>query len=899
MTDICSLWAKKADNKDEYHPLICHMVDVAAVCQCLWHEVLKSRFRKRLASTLCLAEDQAGRLISFWVATHDIGKAFPSFQKQCPFAVERLKQNGLMFPLIDNPFPHHGVVTTCVLNELLTQGKHWPKVSTTLARRVATVLGGHHGVFPRALEWIRLSKGVIGDDTWSAVREKLLAALADLLGVTQLALPSNTPEPGHAFFMMLAGLTSVADWIGSAEEYFPFAGTGKVDIKAYFDSTQKKANEALERLGWLGWTGGGNHKSFMNLFGVDPRPLQAKVEAEAPNAADDPSLVLIEAPMGEGKTEAALFLSDYWNSDLDQQGLYVALPTQATSNQMFGRVKKFLENRYPKQKVNLHLLHSHALLSDEYQSLRLNTICDERKISKSATLATVVAEEWFTPKKRGLLAPFAVGTIDQVLLAVLQTRHVFVRLYGLANKTVILDEVHAYDAYMSTLLERLIEWLAALGSSVILLSATLPEAKRRRLLAAYGAKTDVGENVSYPRMFITTHGRTRAFPIQASRSIEISLRHIQRKNFCELLSEALANGGCAVVICNTVGRSQELYRELKKFPPFNKDIEIRLFHAQFTFGKRDEIEKDVLRRFGKEGERPHRAILIATQVVEQSLDLDFDLMVTEYAPIDLVLQRVGRLHRHERTRPQPLGVPQLWILPPDGETEGIPNFGPTEYVYDRYVLLKSYLALMNRHRVHVPADIESLIEAVYGDDGPPPPDSNWQKALEESRTKMIHKLLNDELTAKQYLIRSPLESDDLLQDFCQELEEDNPEVHPKLQALTRLAAPTVNVVCAYQKNGMLMLQPDGAGKLDLDAEPTLEEVRQLLRHSLAISHRAFVSYFLTQPVPPGWRRNPFLRHHRLAVLNEQGQLVIDGYVMRVDAELGAVIEKTDSGGIEP
>ncbi|NOX53379.1 MAG: CRISPR-associated helicase/endonuclease Cas3, partial [Planctomycetes bacterium] len=173
---------------------------------------------------------------------------------------------------------------------------------------------------------------------------------------------------------------------------------------------------------------------------------------------------------------------------------------------MFDRVRDFLARRYPQDKVNLHLLHGQAFLSDAYiemqrlsrkliqdqqdaelsrQSFEAGQICDENDSDDDPHGHGVVAESWFAQnKKQGLLAPFAVGTVDQALLAVLQTKHMFVRLFGLTGKTVILDEVHAYDTYMSTILERLLEWLHALGCSVVMLSATLPKARRHALTRA-------------------------------------------------------------------------------------------------------------------------------------------------------------------------------------------------------------------------------------------------------------------------------------------------------------------------------------------------------------------------------------------------------------------------------
>lgn len=236
--------------------------------------------------------------------------------------------------------------------------------------------------------------------------------------------------------------------------------------------------------------------------------------------------------MGEGKTEAAMYLADYWSGNLGQQGHYFALPTQATSDQMFARVRQFLTRRYGSGLVNLQLLHGHASLSAEFEALRQRgdqVLLPCIGVTEEAKREGVIAAEWFTHRKRGLLAPFGVGTIDQALLAVLQTRHVFVRLFGLSHKTVILDEVHAYDAYMTTLLERLLEWLASLGTSVVLLSATLPRKRRHALLDAYskgleGNIEGLSSDGPYPRITWLSHRQVKVEQLQASKRSRKSIR---------------------------------------------------------------------------------------------------------------------------------------------------------------------------------------------------------------------------------------------------------------------------------------------------------------------------------------------------------------------------------------
>ncbi|MCK4681926.1 CRISPR-associated helicase Cas3', partial [Candidatus Bipolaricaulota bacterium] len=333
-------------------------------------------------------------------------------------------------------------------------------------------------------------------------------------------------------------------------------------------------------------------------------------------------------------------------------------------------------------------------------------------------------------------------------------KHWFVRLFGLAGKVVIFDEVHAYDAYMSTILERLLHWLAELDCTVILLSATLPEAKRKALANAYSGCDDA-EYERYPRITLAKprHYPSRqtneasickAIPTGESRAVVLQLATTDLESLSESLARRLEHGGCAAVVCNTVNRSIEVYEHLRHTL---RETECMLFHARTLQMWRREREEAVLRKFGR-GKRqeagthtnPHRpicAVLVATQVVEQSLDLDFDVMVSEIAPIDLLLQRLGRLHRHLRHRPEGLETPRFIVLC-DAKAVGPPpkSFGKSiEFVYDRYILLRTWLALRERDKIEIPTEIESLVEAVYGLEDIPSNDG-WPGALSDARNTM-------------------------------------------------------------------------------------------------------------------------------------------------------------------
>jgi CRISPR-associated endonuclease/helicase Cas3 len=305
-------------------------------------------------------------------------------------------------------------------------------------------------VFPSTHALDKLGPAQRGGEDWEGVRLDLFEALAGLFRVRDL--PSWPPDTADdpAFWTLLAGLVSFADWIGSIEKYFFHLEA--YDLPTYAGRAYERALLALEELGWSGHGPPTGSTTFHSLFGFSPRPLQ-EAAVELADRLLTPALVIVEAPTGEGKTEAALYLADAWLRRAKQRGIYVAMPTQATSNQMLGRVRHYLAQRYTERQANLLLLHGNAAWSEELNELRLAAVDEESE-------STVVAHSWFLlNKKRALLAPFAVGTVDQALLSVLQTKHFFVRLFGLSHKTVIFDEVHAYDTYMATLFRHLLRWL--------------------------------------------------------------------------------------------------------------------------------------------------------------------------------------------------------------------------------------------------------------------------------------------------------------------------------------------------------------------------------------------------------------------------------------------------------
>lgn len=902
------LWAKAEKNQTpDVHLLIYHLLDVGACAQTLWNRALSAQTRRTLAGWLGLNEEAAGREIAFWAALHDLGKAAPGFQHKYKQRIPVLQSAGFTFPpdrdMNANP-PPHGILSAWALTDLLASETG---LNPRMAARVAAALGGHHGVWPTPdrLQSPALQPSDKGDDTWNSARKQIFAALKEIyLPPDAVNIPKD-PEAKHAFLTLLSGLVSVADWIGSMEKHFPFQDEYMPPAEYAQKHAAPQAETALKELGWIGWQAEGALKSFDALFPKTPNPneIQRAVLKHAPQTAL-PALLILEAPTGIGKTEAALALADVWLQRERGSGLYIAMPTQATSNQMYGRVIAFLRSRYPEQAINAHLVHGGALLAEE-QPTPAGIAQDEASAERG-----VKAESWFLPRKRTLLAPFGVGTVDQALMSVLQTRHFFVRLFGLGQKVVVFDEIHAYDTYMSELFQRLLHWLRTMGTSAILLSATLPEKTRRDLVTAWLGNNNDEEAAlppaEYPRLTLVSSGEVVSAPLPAPTSRRLRLDWVESspEQIAAHLTEKLRDGGCAAVLCNRVQRAQDIYQALQDAHLVEAE-DLILFHARFPFQWRDEIEKKVLDKFGKDKDhpnqsnprRPRRAVVVATQVIEQSLDLDFDYMISDLAPVDLLLQRAGRLQRHAQNddgRPAVFSEPAISIARP-AEKGGLPNFGRDIWVYDEVTLLRTWLTLQDRRQIALPQETVALIEQVYS---LKPEEEQfepiYQAALRAAAEKARLDDDRDVHNAALRLIRQP-NYEGLMTDHNDELEEDDPRAGRAFRALTRQGEPSVSLICLYDTPQGIALEADGSGApLDLAKRPNLTLARELLRRAVSVQRKDVVHYIVTHDTRASeWKKSAAVRDHFPILFDACGEYHPEGadFTLKLSRELGLQVLK--------
>jgi CRISPR-associated endonuclease/helicase Cas3 len=884
------LWGKAQPGETQpapAHPLLCHMLDVGLIARRMLDDIVPWCTVRRLADTLRMNREDAVRWLSFLVALHDLGKASPAFQIKAPSMRPALERSGLDLDPPLNPRFHGAIGVQWISHELQRLGLD-PLAGLRFARAVAA----HHGEFPPdAVAIDRPGAREAGrSPAWSSARTRIVDNLVRVTGARDAPLPAPEAAEDHAFIVLLAGLTAVADWIGSMAEVFRYEFPPD-SLETYAAAAAVRATGALERAA-MGAPFPGSNRTFTELFagfGFDrPWPLH-QAAAQLCAGLDRPALVIVEAPMGEGKTEAGLLVAEHSAYRNGHSGLFIGLPTQATANQMLGRIERFLELAHPGVHANLHLAHGGAALVERYARL-IQAVYDPDGTGD------VRAERWFVDKKRALLASHAVGTIDQALLGVLRTPHGFVRLFGLAGKTVVLDEVHAYDTYTSTLLERLVAWLGAMGATVVLLSATLPSQRRQRLLHAFGARSGSPSETAYPRISVTTGDAVEEHAFGSLRPrlvVQVERQPDDVERTARRLAESVRDGGCAGWICNTVARAQAAYRALRSLEGSHAlpaDTVLLLLHARLLHSDRTKREVELERFLGRKGARPMRAIVVGTQVLEQSLDVDFDLLATDAAPADLVLQRAGRLHRHERSRPPHLTQPRLLLVLPEGGPLDAP-LRDVAGIYVEVAMRRTLLAFSTRTQLALPDDIEPLVEEVYSLPDPP----EHAAKLAPSRKRYEEEMREEEVAARTRALPWPTIPDDPFGQFGIPLrDDDDPTLADELRAVTRLADPSVEVVCLHRRGGSTYLDATCTHEINLAAELDRPGLRAFLENGMRISTRGLVQAIYREEPPAPWKKSGLMRHRRVLLLEER-VASIAGFRLELDKELGLVINR--EGGV--
>ncbi len=778
-----SVWAKHERDSDRWLPLWRHMEDSAAVAGRLWDEWLPLSVRRLIAGALPGGEVDARRLVVWLAGVHDIGKATPAFACQVEQLAQVMRGWGLEMRSrqamgADRRLAPHGLAGQVLLGEWLQERHGW---TVKQAGQFTVAVGGHHGVPPehgqiQALDGHPHLLRTHGPSRalWKRVQEELLDACADEFGVRECLAAWRAVKLPQPVQVLLSALVIVSDWIASNPDLFPYfpedvPRTGPERIVAAWRGLDLPGPWRAEE------PGGGVQELFACRFDLPPgakvRPVQ-EAAVDLARGMDEPGLMVIEAPMGEGKTEAALAAVEVLAARFGAGGVFFALPTMATGNAMFRRLRNWLD-RLPAPegtRYSVQLAHSKAALNDDFADLmgkgqRITAVDvdgfeehDWRPTSRNRfAAAELVAHAWLRGRKKAMLSSFVAGTVDQLLFAGLKSRHLAMRHLAIAGKVVVIDEAHAYDTYMSVYLDRVLSWLGAYRVPVVVLSATLPADRRRELTEAYAGKA-IGEAAAfdavaradeYPLLTAATPGGAPVMrrPAASARGTDVELERLDDDVdlLADRLEAELADGGCALVVRNTVRRVLEAAAALReRFGEAN----VTVAHSCFIDVDRAAKDAGLLKRFGPPGkaDRPQAAhIVVASQVAEQSLDVDFDLLVTDLAPVDLLLQRMGRLHRHLRggeeqtDRPKRLRQARCLVTGVDWSAPVPAPVRGSLAVYGAHALLRSAAALLphldggQERPVRLPADIRPLVQRAYADepDGP----ADWAEALEAARAR--------------------------------------------------------------------------------------------------------------------------------------------------------------------
>lgn len=693
-----TLFAAKSNKDGAWECVPQHLEDTAAVMKSLC-DPYGGWVSPAFIHACGIDSDVFERLCVFAAYVHDIGKYTPVFQSRIAWSLpglsERLSAHGFD---IHTEYPpaefYHAFISGAILHEYYGVNDS-----------VCEVVAAHHGI-PRSnspdQNWKKAFKyhkeNVLGNNgEFKTVWDEAVKRAEDISGIKC----SELPELSYPAQILLSGLLITADWVASNENYFPL--TEPWDISGLDDPYRGERGfqaSGIQR-GWFPQVFVYDPEVFEEQFGFSPNAMQDMTARAAGSGAQ---LIFVEGVMGSGKTEAALASAELLAARNGSGGLYIGLPTQATSNGIFPRMTAWASKVSGDLSASVALAHGGAMFNDEYRRLQVNTADESR--------GNLSVNRWMSGRHRKLMPDFVDGTVDQALAAVLDQKYFMLLHEQLAGKVVVLDEVHSYDAYTNSYLETLLAYLGLYHCPTILLSATLTNEKKRDFLKAYSQNAEVPEELSDAYPCVTWwDGQTlheESVPTDGVSSKPIRVEWLQTSQLAERIRNSLAGGGCAGVIKNTVKEAIKTYQTLKEELP---DHRVILIHSRFLMDDRARLEDQIITLTGKHSTQQQREklIVVGTQVLEQSLDLDFDVMFIDPCPMDLLFQRLGREHRHKRNRPDGLSEAAAYLL-----KDGDKIIGRNDRPYSSYIIDRTCELIEQKDGLlTLPDDIKPMIEQTY------------------------------------------------------------------------------------------------------------------------------------------------------------------------------------------
>ncbi len=921
-----NFWAKKNSKKGfKWLSLYQHLTDTVCVADRLWElyispgqkkiiidSIKNHNFDKNEVFLRDQEEDIAKGLVKFIAAVHDIAKATPVFVIQPGYSsspdldkilIEKIENSG--FPdlhslILASPgASHHTVAGQYILNRF------------EVNESIASIVGSHHGKpLDQRKEYENQeaylcniyqseNKGSEVFKRWDNLHHSIINRALDISGFKCIA---ELPILNIQSQVILSGLIIMADWIASNDEYFPL-----VDVE--YELNEREISQRDED-GWRSWftnyiwepdCPADSISAYKSRFKFGPREVQSKV-FDVVNQCEDPGIVIFEAPMGLGKTEAALIAAEQLANKKGCGGLFFGLPTQATSNGIFPRIIKWLENTVD-ENHSIRLQHGKAALNPEFYRLSRNIDEDGE--------GSIFVNQWFAGRKTSALDEFVVGTVDQFLLASLKQKHLALRHLGFSKKVVIIDEVHAYDAYMSQYLNRSLLWMGAYDIPVILLSATLPNEKRVELIRSYltgkypntRITKDEFKEISgegYPIITFSDGSKPKIFTdFNYKDQKEILIEYIDNDDeFSNVFSEIdelrrqSNSQGIFGIIVNTVRKAQSI--GLKACELYGEE-NVEILHSGYISDHRIKKEEYLMKIIGKDVDRPDFKIVIGTQVIEQSLDIDFDVLFTDLAPIDLVLQRAGRLHRHSITRPKGFENPTLYVI---GCNDKLEFDKGSNAVYGEYLLSKTQTVLKSLDVIRY-KDLHHYVSMVYDEDNEDFEkiriDSTTKSEIEKQYVDFIENIKDYKLKAHNFILSQPKQNKNLI-GWLKNSQKINSENDERRQV--RYSDGETISVLVVKKNG------EGYGIVGNDSTDVSLKIseqniaKQIARQSLNLPRyftfniqntidelESFNKEYLKE-----WQNQSFLKGELGIIIDECNEFELCGKKIMYSEKLGIVVE---------
>lgn len=960
-----ALWAKApAVEKGEarlWSPLHTHLTDTGAVMGLIWKHWAGHNVQQVVAQDCGGDVVMAGKIAALVACLHDIGKATCAFAGQVPEMRNEIENRtplrwaAAAVPADSKRLPH--ATAGHVLVKEFLESRNVPSRN---ADAFAVIIGGHHGVPPTNGELVDAmgERWLFGSGPWNQARDGLLHYLTSTLELDEAIEALQTVKLSDASQVLLTGLVIMADWIASNPDYFGL-------VRAWQDNTEDPVVRAAR--GWRALSLPRQWKPTSESLDQDVTALlqsrfDVKFEAndvqratvQAARTMPEPGLIVVEAVMGVGKTEASLLAAEVLASRFGFTGVFYGLPTRATADGIFPRLLPWWEGVPGEDDGDrgVALRHGAAALNETYRGLPKRGGSREQEEaplageladvgrdvphasgwgSHGALTGQAIAHFWTSGRKQASFADTVVATIDHELLAALSARHVVLRHLGLARQVVVLDEVHAADTWMFAYLARALQWLGRYGVPVIAMSATLAPPQRQLLVNAYekGRRArikprtesttfdplrprareaspptpSVPTTSAYPLITVLSNGQVVQYTPAPGpeRTVTVEWMSEGDDELISAIQPVTEAGGCVLIVCNTVSRAIATYRMLRT--SFGERVS--LAHSRFVGHDRVRNDDRLRNTFGPEpGDRAGR-VVVATQVAEQSLDVDFDLLISDIAPIDLILQRLGRLHRHLwRHRLSAFGQPRILIrglteLPTEAASPVVERGAVA--VYGEYLLIRS-AALLHEYAaqgkpLRLPTDVPMLVQRCYDESTLGP--KQWQTEMDRAQAEFHDQLAADRNNAAAYLLREPGCNATLVDLLARDIGE--AETSGGATKGVRKDDGGFEVILLQRiDDGYRLLPHVGDDRfIPVDTAPDAETTRLLARSTVRIPGWVTANPVQTEAVLTnlcenyfkGWQRKSILAGHLVLLLDRDLKGKMGPFPVRYDEEVGMEVER--------